>query len=511
MLKLKSVNFEQQKFQNHQLEPYHAGQLEWLIGRKTTCDLVLSCPEVSRVHGRIIYTNDAYHFIDAGSTSGSLLNGEIVANNDQRQLCPGDLIQIGKTFLYVEELLPPTAPSSVHDTFTGHASNSQPQWTEDGLLCRCCRIVEETPDVKTFYLVAEPSILFSYKPGQFVNLEVEIDNQRVIRPYSISSSPTRPNHLSITVKRVASPADQPDVPAGLVSNWLHDHFNVGDRIKIVGKPMGHFTCLPDVPPKLLLISAGSGITPMISMTRWVQDTLADSDILFFHSARTLEDIVFRSELEAIAAQMPNFHLAVTVTQEPKRHPWMGFTGRVSHSMLHLIAPDLLERAVYVCGPEGFRQSIKSMLEEMNFPMQQYQEESFGGKKVASSPTSSNPEAKLRSQPSDELADQQPESTLETLDPKQSALMNAAPVVKFIKSERDVTADGSTSILELAEQEGIPIRNACRVGACGACKVLSVKGSVRYDMPPMALTPADKDAGCVLACVAYPVEPLEIDA
>ncbi len=74
---------------------------------KSTCDLVLSCPEVSRVHGRITYSNAAYHFVDIGSSSGSMLNGAWVPINEQRQLGLGDLLQLGKTLLYVEAIAPP--------------------------------------------------------------------------------------------------------------------------------------------------------------------------------------------------------------------------------------------------------------------------------------------------------------------------------------------------------------------------------------------------------------------
>lgn len=514
MLKLKSVNFEQRQFQNHHLDQSHPGQIEWVIGRNATSDLVLPGPEVSRVHGRIIYSDNAYHFVDVGSTSGSLLNGEAISINDKRALRSGDLLQIGETFLYVEELTPPTPVSFVSATATTLLLPEQ-QWTEGDLLCRCCRIIDETPDVKTFCFVAEPPVFFNYKPGQFVNLQIEIDGERIIRPYSISSSPTRPYHLSITVKRV--PAAEPDLPAGLVSNWLHDHLTVGDQVKFLNGPLGHFTCLPELPSKMLLISAGSGITPMMSMSRWVQDALADCDIVFLHSARTPDDIVFRTELETMAAQMPNFRLAVTLTRSLPGRAWMGLTGRISKPMLSLIAPDLMERAVFVCGPEQFMQDVRSTLEAMNFPMQNYQEESFGGKKLAPS----KPVAQLeeQSEPKTVISNgnghiNSKEHYLEMLaaaTTTTSSTTSSDPIVCFAKSGKEVVADGSTPILELAEQEGIQLASACRVGACGACKVLTRQGQVRYDTSPTALSAADKQAGYALACVAYPVDRVEVEA
>lgn len=539
MLILKSINFEQQTFQKHELKQVYPEQKEWLIGRNPSCDLVLGNPEVSRSHGRIIYSDNAYYFMDAGSRSGSVLNGEGVPANETRKLHPGDLLQLGETFLYVDVLTTPL-PNSVNPVASLGQEQLENQWTTEDLICRCCRIVDETPDVKTFYFMAEPAVLFSYKPGQFVNLELEIDGKSVIRPYSISSSPTRPYHLSVTVKRVPSPPGESDVPPGLVSNWLHDHLKEGDRVKLINGPMGNFTCLPDLPSKMLLISAGSGITPMMSMTRWVQDTLAESDVIFLHSARTSDDIVFRAELEAIAAQMPNFHLAITLTQQPLGRSWMGLNGRISEAMLRLVTPDLFERGVYVCGPSEFMKNVRTLLEHMQFPMQNYQEESFGDKK-RSKPASANrtalastPETRL---PDTRLPDVQipttrapetrvpetripetglpqtrvPENDLDILSPSQLPATETSPVVRFTKSGQQVEADGTASILEIAEDEGIQIRHACRVGACGACKVRVTKGKVRYDTPPAALSSTDQSAGYALACVAYPIHQIEIEA
>ena len=527
MLKLKSVNFEQQEFGTHILTQSRPGQLEWVIGRYATCDLVLSAQEVSRVHGKIIYQDNNYYFIDDGSTSGSSLNGELVGENDKRSLRVGDLLQIGETYIHIEEMEPPSLAVAEGDL---SLTAMEPQWTSGDLQVRCCRIIDETPDVKTFCFVAEPPVTFNYKPGQFVNLEIEIDGKPILRPYSISSSPTRPHAIHLTVKREAS--GHPEVRPGVVSSWLHSSFKVGDRVKFVGTPIGHFTCLPDLPPKILLISAGSGITPMMSMARWVQDTLADCDIVFLHSARRPEDIVFRDELAMMSAQMSNFRLAITTTQPSARYPWLGLTGRISKSMLHVVVPDLLDRAVYACGPDGFVQTFKSLLESVNFPMQQYKQESFGGKPVAkvapaasAQDTSTISAANLSKVNKTVLSKSAPAQG--SIAPSRNGqgkspdlLLNSsggnttvkvAPLVKFANSDRSVPADGNTSVLELAEQEGISIRNACRVGSCGACKVMAREGQVQYAGQPIALSATDQEAGYILSCIARPVDRLVVEA
>ncbi|WP_088893899.1 FHA domain-containing protein [Leptolyngbya ohadii] len=515
MLKLKSVHFEQQQFQVHCLKQTYAGQLEWLIGRNQSCDLVLSSPEVSRVHGRVIHFDGAYYFVDVGSTSGSLLNGASVTANHRYLLRLGDLLQLGEVLLYVEEISPPALsgamPSSV-------LQEPEEPWAGEDIVCQCRRIVQETPDVKTFSFVADPPVLFNFKPGQFVNLEVEIDGKPVVRCYSISSSPTRPYSIDLTVKRSPGLGEKTKAPRGLVSNWLHDHFKVGDRVRFLGGAMGHFTCLPKVPAKMLLISAGSGITPLMSMARWVKDTLLDTDIVFLYSTRTPRDFIFRTELAEMTAQMPNFHLAVTLTRPSPNQAWMGLTGRVSESMLNLVVPDLLERSVYVCGSEGFTENVKSILEAIHFPMSNYYSESFGGSQepptqplisdFPPSPTRSAAPAAAKPQ-NGQRNGHHPTSSPSTASP--STATNTLSIVTFAQSDREVLANSSSSLLELAEQAGVTIRSACRVGACGACKVATRDGKVQYDNRPPALTPADEEVGYALACVARPAGALVVEA
>jgi glycine betaine catabolism B len=471
MLQLKAVNFTTQQFKKYNLTPTSSNP-QWSIGRNPDCDVMLDGPEISRLHGSITYADHAYQFTDRGSTSGSILNGDRLQLEAAYALNVGDLLQLGETFIYIEEIESPLRSPS--------PDRLQPlgQWTNQDVWCRCDRIIQETEDVKTFCLVAEASMLFDYLPGQFVTIEVEIEGKSVLRPYSISSTPTRPYHLSVTIKRV---------PGGLVSNWMHDKFGVGDRLKLVGGAMGQFTCMPSLPEKMLLISAGSGITPMLSMARMVQDTLVDRDIVFLHSARQPEDIVCRSELETMAAQMPNFQLLVTLTQA-KESAWMGLTGRISAAMLALMVPDWRRRSVYVCGPHGFMQHVRETLEGMGFPMEQYQEESFGG---------------MPGQAGNQHA------LAEPLKQTVTGPGAMAMAIVFKDSNHQTSTDGSLSILEVAEQEGISLRSACRMGACGACKVKTCGTKVRYDVAPAALSGDDREAGHILACVAYPIESLEV--
>lgn len=505
MLRLKSINFQQQAFSEYELPQKHPGQMEWVIGRSETCDLVLESPEISKVHGRVQFSEGSYYFVELGSKNGSSINGKELQPNQKAVLQVGDLLQLGETYLHIEDVLPPPVMSEAVAQF-GEAG----RWTAEELIVRCTRIIQETPDTKTFCLVGEPRVRFAnYLPGQFTNLAVEIDGQQVVRPYSLASSPTSPHSLWLTVKRV--PSSSPDTPPGLVSNWLHDNLSVGDRLKLLGGPLGTFTFLPEVPPKLLLVSAGSGITPMMSMARWVYDFFAETDVVFLHSACTPKDIPFYRELELMDKYMRNFQLAITITRDEPDTTWSGFRGRVSQPMLQMVAPDLHERRVFVCGSHGFMQSIQAHLQALNFPMENYQEESFGGasRSVAPKLTTKAVSQSEANQPS-ATSDTQLLTATHELNSDGKEPSSSISVV-FTQSQKEVAGDGTSSLLEMAERAGVTtIAKACRMGACGTCKVIA-NGPVTYESEPTCLSNADKETGYVVACVAQAAGRVAIEA
>jgi len=483
IMKITAFNYIAGTFGEKTIIPIEKTLPKCLIGRNPNCDFILNSPEVSRVHGIIFYQDQKYYYIDLASTDGSRVNNQALMVNQSILLQEGDVIRIGdffvlfeseetnseldsESFFKQETVMTPTPTLNLHH---------QPK----EFIVKCTKVIEETHNVKTFSLVAEPPILFNdasfnYKPGQFVMLDLEIDGKPFKRAYSISSSPSRPYNLEITVKRVSPSLNQPDSPPGLVSNWLHDNFTVGNKLKI-SPPMGDFTCFDNSHQKLLFISAGSGITPLMSMSRWLCDTKTDYDIIFIYSARSQEDIIFCQELQLMALRYSNFHLAITLTTEEFDSNWSGYTGRLNETMLLEIAPDFGERIVYSCGSAGFLESLQNMLEQLKFPMHNYYQESFG--------LSKNPQPVLTSE-------------------NKSSTEN--PVVVFRKSQQEVVCDANETILEAAQREAIRLPYACQMGVCGQCKLRKISGEVSYE----------KDFGCeddfVLTCVARAVGDVVIE-
>jgi glycine betaine catabolism B len=479
MLSLKIINRETNIAQATVLTADRAGAC--LVGRNPSCDIVLDDPLVSNVHGMFLQQQNQWSYLDLLPTNSSYLNNTQLQENQSQALKVRDSIYIGDSWLLVEDI---KGASGNTATVNGSAPQ-QSSWTQDQLTVTCVGIIDKTHDVKTFRFAANPPVLFDYKPGQFVTLTLNIDGQLVDRCYTISSTPSRPHTLEVTVKRV--PSSNLDAPPGLVSNWLHDHLQVGSEIQ-VSAPMGDFTCAEHPARKILFISAGSGITPMMSMSRWAYDCAADLDIAFFHSARSSCDLVFHKELAWMSSQHPNFQLHLSLTRPEANKDWFGLTGRFNAKMLKQIAPDFQERTVYVCGSGGFMTEVESLFESLNFPMENFYQESFGSGSPAQ--TSAAPSI---------------------ADSSTQVATAASSIVMFAKSGKEVSTDREESILQLGKQENIRLKSACGMGNCGVCKLKKTKGNVKYNTPPARLSASEQDAGFILPCIAYPVGQVEVEA
>jgi len=171
-----------------------------------------------------------------------------------------------------------------------------PAWSFSALLARVVEVVEETHDVSTFILA--PNRRWpGHRAGQFVTVEVEVDGVRMQRCYSLSSAPGE-GHVAITVKRVHG---------GRVSSWMHDHVRRGDVLRL-GMPAGEFV-LPEGAPKVLLLSGGSGVTPVMAILRALAQRNAVDDVVFLHAARSRRDVIFERQLAELATLHPGLRVA----------------------------------------------------------------------------------------------------------------------------------------------------------------------------------------------------------
>ncbi|MGI2055729.1 FAD-binding oxidoreductase [Shewanella baltica] len=337
----------------------------------------------------------------------------------------------------------------------------------------CIERWNETVDVVSFRFQAGEPMKFDYKPGQFMTFVLEINGEQVCRSYTLSSSPSRPYSLMVTIKRVAG---------GLVSNYLIDHLQPGQRVRVL-PPTGQFNLVDIHATKYLFLSAGCGITPMYSMSRYLTDTQIDADIAFVHSARSDADIIFKSSLETMANRFNAFKLSYaleSVVASLLFSPKISFDiGRLTAQMLQTLVPDVAERTVYLCGPEPYMQAVKALLAELNFDMNRLHHESFAtAEKVARN--------QLMQAKSSET-DENPQAEAFTL-----------PTFNLAIGDRSTRLTQGQSLLEGIESEGLPIIAACRSGVCGACKCQVLAGET-VSTSVMTLSAAEIDAGFVLAC------------
>lgn len=366
----------------------------------------------------------------------------------------------------------------------GHPS-TLPVWGENESATLVCRQVQDvTHDVKTFLFEATHPALFQHEPGQFVTLQLQIDGRSISRCYTISTSPTRPHLLGITVKRQ---------PGGVVSNWLHDTMAPGRRISADG-PFGIFTIARHPSAKYLFLSGGSGITPVMSMTRTLYDLGSDADVVFVHSARTPSDIIFRRELDTMASLAPGVRVVHVCERDAPLEPWTGLRGFLSAEMLQLVAPDLAERTVFCCGPAPYMAAVRRILGDIDFDMRRYHEESFNFEELAVREFSALGTTEV------ELDGEAPDgaSTTKTY------------AVEFVRSGRTFTCTEDENVLDAAFAAGLNPPSSCAQGMCGTCKSTVLSGTV--DMQHMGgIRPREVKQNKILICCSKPRSDLAIDA
>ncbi|TDR76076.1 hypothetical protein DFP78_10365 [Photobacterium lutimaris] len=327
---------------------------------------------------------------------------------------------------------------------------------KQALTLTCVEREDIARDFSTFWL--EPTkqqSLPTYQPGQHLPIQVEINGEYVARRYTLSSSPSRPGRFGISVKRVDD---------GRISNWLHDHFQVGDTL-VAQQPDGSFH-LGHHTDKLLLLSAGSGVTPMISMLRYLADHDQVRDVIFYHQCRSQADIPYLEELTKLEKRFPQLKVIISLTRPNKK--WDGVSGRLEASHLEKIDA-LTERQVFVCGPNRFMDDAKALLLNAGLDSAQYHQEAFGPVTRQSNKTQS---------------------------------------VSISINGNLFNGDNQKTLLEQAEAAGLNVSNSCRAGLCGACKMTLESGEVdQPDVP--ALLPGEKASGKVLACCCVPKTDVEL--
>ena len=345
--------------------------------------------------------------------------------------------------------------------FSLSTANTQPCYAGGPATLLCKAVISETHDSKTFVFEDTQSRSFDFKPGQYVTFSFDINGERHVRAYSISSTPTHPHNIQVTVKRV---------PDGLVSNWMNDNLQPGMKVEIADIS-GAFNWIDIPSDKPLFLSGGSGVTPVMSMLQYITDVTLPKDAVFVHFARSPKNVIFRDQLEFMAKRFSNVtvHLVVDTNDEAG---FAGDVGQISAPLLARLVPDHAERSIFMCGPEGFMKAALQVADDL--PFADLHQESFGEKITLDETTETGGE------------------------------------VFFSLSGKSGQCAKGEILLEAALNAGVWIDSACQQGVCGNCIVMVTQGEVEMqDM--VGLMPGEAEAGYVLTCCSWPKGPVAIDA
>jgi ferredoxin-nitrite reductase len=266
------------------------------------------------------------------------------------------LVEGGKVFVRAGTA---EAPASL-----GTAASRRSRKPAEAML-RLSKVIEETPDVRTFRFDNRAGTIPFDHPGKFVKICVTVESQEVWRSFTISSSPAQPDVIDLTIKLN---------PVGVVSRWLFEHGRPGVELKLNGPHGGFYFDHQRHAEPLVLVSAGSGITPMMSIARWWRARELANLCVFFHGARTADDILFHAECRRLASESPNFVYRVALSRP--HDTWEGLHGRItSESLLDQISDPAACR-YFLCGPNDFMDRLRGGLLAAGAPADRIHTEQF---------------------------------------------------------------------------------------------------------------------------------------
>tara|TARA_R110002073_G_scaffold84612_3_gene201677 strand:- start:151508 stop:152587 length:1080 start_codon:yes stop_codon:yes gene_type:complete len=267
-------------------------------------------------------------------------------------------------------------------------------------------------------LVLRPNGHFQgFSPGQHINVTVDVAGVRQTRSYSLTGVPNKSRLLSITVKRIAG---------GKMSAELCQRLRVGDVVEI-GQAYGEMTIPADYQGNWLLLAAGSGITPLMSIARALTQQDLHHSVTLVYWGRTRADFCFFQELRALSASRPRFHVQFVLTREPEPLP-DDVQGRPSLALLESLLPDMATQRTYACGSAGFVETVRDLLSD--------RVESFSS---------------------------------EAFTPLTIPFTDAGTVsVRLTKSQRTLELPVGKTILQGLEEAGVMPASGCRRGICNTC-------------------------------------------
>jgi ferredoxin-NADP reductase len=322
-----------------------------------------------------------------------------------------------------------------------------PLWSERELRGRIVDVRPETRDSATLVIKPGWGFGFDYQPGQYIGIGVLVDGRWRWRSYSLTSVPhtgkgRRPLNRTVTITVKA-------MPEGFLSSHLVAGVRPGTVVRLAA-PQGNFVLPDPAPAQILFLTAGSGITPVMSMLRTMMRRNQIGDVRHLHSVPTHDDLMFADELADLSRSAPGYRLTVRATRSD---------GRLDLDHLDEVVADWRQRQTWVCGPEDMLAAGERT----------WTAEGLG--------------ANLH---------------LERFAAARTATPGEGGTVTFQRAGRTAAADAATTIMEAGEQAGVLMPFGCRMGICHTCVVSLLEGRVRDLRTGAEFEPGNRVQTCVCA-------------
>ncbi|BBY78707.1 stearoyl-CoA 9-desaturase [Mycolicibacterium parafortuitum] len=323
---------------------------------------------------------------------------------------------------------------------------ANPLWSARELRGRVVEVRRETEDSATLVIKPGWGFSFDYEAGQYIGIGLLVEGRWRWRSYSLTSSPVSSKGsrtITITVKAM---------PEGFLSTHLVGGVEPGTIVRLAA-PQGNFVMPNPVPESVLFLTAGSGVTPVMSMLRTMERRGAigaPGHVVHLHSAPTEADVMFASELAALGDRHPGYRLQLRATRTE---------GRLDLDRLDEVVPDWRERQTWACGPEAMLESAERVWKAAGVGERLHQER-FA---VSRAP-----------------------------------VHGRGGTVTFARSDKSATVDAATSLMDAGEQAGVQMPFGCRMGICQSCVVGLVEGHVRDLRTGAEHDPGSRVQTCVSA-------------
>ena len=338
-------------------------------------------------------------------------------------------------------------------------------------------IKEWDENCKSFTFVADPTrgteSLAFFKAGAYLCVYLDVDGMKISRPYSISSSPKEAleGKYTLTIKRI---------PNGIGSNYMLDHFKVGDQVTLSG-PLGEFVYLPIRDGRTVIgVAGGSGITPFHSFAKAIVEGDEDFNLILLYGSRTEKDILFKEEFDALEKKSNKVKVIHVLSDEEKEGYEHGF---VTAELIKKYAPKE-DYSIFMCGPAGMYNFLDQQIQALNLERKWIRHELQG--------EVHNPKS-IPDYPVDREVPEEVEI-----------------IVHICDELYKIKAKSEETILQSLEKNGIAAPAHCRSGECGWCHSLLIKGDVYSPKKLEHRREAVIDFKYIHPCCTFPLTDIEIE-